>query len=126
MTPMIQQEFEKTEKERADCKSTRKITVFMQKNSGLSEKSAVPQPDQPPPKKASELEIWQNVTLSYSKGDQKLTAVSGKKTATTKGLDLVSESLWVKIMKKSMQVSKVEVEPYGNSFRLLKIIEGNQ
>ncbi len=126
MTPMRQQEFEKTEKEWADGKSTRKITVFIRKNSGLSEKSAIPQPNQPPPKKASEPEIWQNVTLSYSKGDQKLAAVSGKKNATAKGLDLVSEPLRGKIMKKSMQVSRVEVEPYGNSFRLLKILEENK
>lgn len=126
MTPMRRQEFEKTEKEWTDGKSTRKMTVFIQKNNGPSEKSVIPQPNQPPPKKVSEPEIWQNVALSYSKGDQKLTAVSGKKNATAKGLDLVSEPLRGKVMKKSIQVSRVEVEPYGNSFRLLKIIEGNQ
>ena len=71
-----------------------------------------------------ELIIWENVYLSWSPGNDIITASFEGKKATTKGKELVPEHLKSKLFgkKKSATAEKVKVEPVGNSYRIIEIL----
>ena len=72
--------------------------------------------------------IWGNAFLSYAINTGEITASVGNKKAISKDKSIVPESLLAKLRakKKKPVTARVEVEPYGNSFRLLKIFEENK
>lgn len=76
-------------------------------------------------KKAVDIVIWGNAVLSYTPNTGEITAFVGNKKALSKDKSIVSELLLNKLKEKKKKTitAKVEVEPYGNSFKLIKIIE---
>lgn len=68
-------------------------------------------------------DIWENVTLTWSPGNQLITATASNKKATVTGKDLVPEELHKKLFgkKKRAQASRIVVEPIGNAFKIVKI-----
>ncbi|HEY9159913.1 MAG TPA: type III-A CRISPR-associated RAMP protein Csm5 [Desulfomonilia bacterium] len=67
---------------------------------------------------------WEKAILSWSPGDQRLTAASEGKKAACTGKDLIPESLFEKVVNKRKPTqAKVEVEQEGNQFRIVKIFE---
>jgi len=73
--------------------------------------------DEPP-----EHEIWKNSTLTWSPGDQEINVRYEGKKALAKGKDLVPPGLQ-KLFKKKSAKADIEVEPYGNVYRIVKIME---
>lgn len=124
--PLHEQEFEKKEKEWEENNSVRKTTVFIQNNSWLSKKSAI-QESPSSPKKVLEPEIWENAIISLVPNTGEITAFFGNKKAVSKDKSIAPESILEKLKKKKKSITaNVKVEPYGNSFRLLKILEENK
>jgi CRISPR-associated protein Cmr6 len=72
--------------------------------------------------------MWENAFISYTKNTGEIMASIGDKKAISNDKSIVSDHLLVKLTaKKTKPISaNVEVEPYGNRFRLLKIFEENK
>lgn len=72
--------------------------------------------------------IWGNAFLSYAINTGEITASIGNNKAISKDKSIVPEPLLAKLRakKKKPITANVEVEPYGNRFRLLKILEENK
>ena len=67
-------------------------------------------------------ELWSNATLTWNPGNQTLTAMWEKKTATARDKGFVPESLHKNLFEKRKSVTAtVTVEPYGNAFRIVLI-----
>mgnify|MGYP001400224642 FL=1 len=75
--------------------------------------------------KESKREIWKHVVLEWKAGSQTIIAVSGGNKAYGQGLGLAPETLKEKFLGKSKGTiySDVEIEPIGNSYRIVRIIE---
>ncbi len=72
--------------------------------------------------KATAREVWPEAILSWSPGNQVLTASFGGKKATCKGRALVPEAFQARLLgKKKAVTAKVEVIPLGNSFTIVKV-----
>ncbi len=71
---------------------------------------------------AQQKETWRNATLNWHAGRQELVASGEKGRAFTKDKDIVPEKLHQKLfIKRKSVIATVEVEPEGNSFRIVKI-----
>ncbi len=71
---------------------------------------------------AQQKETWPNATLNWHAGRQELVASGEKGRAFTKDKDIVPEKLHQKLfIKRKSVIATVEVEPEGNSFRIVKI-----
>lgn len=83
--------------------------------------------DPVPPRDAQPVrEIWQRAALSWNPGSETLTAAWQGKKATARGRNAVPEGLHKALFgKKKAAVADVEVEPLGNSFKIVKV-EGPQ
>lgn len=69
------------------------------------------------------LETWEKVYLTYSPGNQEVTAAAQHRKATYIGKEIIPESIAQKFFKKkSAMVSKIEVEPVGKNYRIVSII----
>lgn len=81
------------------------------------EKPAAPKPS------TTETEVWENVILTWSPGDQVVTAVGPKQKATGKGKALIPESLQNRLFsRKKAKAAKVVVSVLGNAF-IIEAIE---
>jgi hypothetical protein len=68
------------------------------------------------------IEVWENAYLNWSPGNRKLTATSGNKSAMCEGKELVPVVFHKKLFDKRKAVcAKVEVERFGNAFKIVKI-----
>jgi CRISPR/Cas system CSM-associated protein Csm5 (group 7 of RAMP superfamily) len=77
----------------------------------------------PPASPKAETEVWENVMLTWSPGDQVVTAVGPKHKATGKGKALIPESIQDRLFKKKKaKAGKVEVSVLGNAF-IIEAIE---
>jgi CRISPR-associated protein Csm5 len=89
------------------------------------DKNATAEPPEPAYKPVEkETLVWEKAALSWSPGDQKLSAsFEGKKAACT-GKALLTEKLVKKVIgKRKPATAKVTVEKEGNLFKILKIEE---
>ncbi|WP_373500893.1 type III-B CRISPR module RAMP protein Cmr6 [Desulfococcus sp.] len=67
-------------------------------------------------------ETWVQVYLTYSPGNQEVTAVAQSRKATHIGKEIIPEPIAKKFFKnKSATVSKVDVEPVGKNYRIVSI-----
>ncbi len=66
-------------------------------------------------------ETWEPAHLTWSPGNQELTARFEDKKAFGKGKELIPEALQKRLFKKKSVKARVTVEPYGNSLRIIKI-----
>ena len=69
-------------------------------------------------------EIWEESVITWNPGKGEVTASFQGKKAFVKGKDLVPESLRADLFekkKKRATAKSVEVEPYGNAFKIVKI-----
>jgi CRISPR-associated protein Csm5 len=72
--------------------------------------------------KAAAREVWPEAILSWSPGNQILTASFGGKKAICKGKALVPEVFHERLFgKKKVVTAKVEVIPLGNSFNIIRV-----
>ena len=72
-------------------------------------------------------EVWQAASLSWSPGNQMLTANWQGKKATVQGKELVPQSLHKKLFgKKKFAAADVEVEPLGNAYQIVSIAASQQ
>ncbi len=80
-------------------------------------------PEEPTPVPAPPAtQVWEQATLTWSPGNQTLTAVYQGKKAHGKGRELVPEALQKRLLKDRRSVSaRVTVEVEGNLFRVVKI-----
>jgi hypothetical protein len=125
MTSVHEDEFEKAEKEWSDLfsKSFEKpygVTIIS--GSESDNEPVTIKPASLP--KATKTILWDAV-ITYVKNTGEITASHENKKAFSRDKSIVPEPLLEKLKKKSIK-AKVEVEPYGNRFRLLKVIEANQ
>jgi CRISPR-associated protein Csm5 len=81
-----------------------------------------PEPAYKPVEKGAH--IWEKAALTWSPGDQKLSASFEGKKATCTGKTLLPENLVKKVIdKRKPATAKVEVEKEGNLFKIIKIEE---
>lgn len=77
-----------------------------------------------PPVSTPKEEVWEGALLSWSPGNQVVTASAGGKRAEAKGKEIVPESLYDKLrMRKKKVYATVRVESVGNRFRIAKITQ---
>lgn len=85
-------------------------------------------PEEPPATIEAETERWTDVLLTWSPGNQEVTATSAEsKKASGIGKDLVPASLQKKLFnRKRTNAEKVTVEAVGNAFRIIRINSGTE
>jgi hypothetical protein len=75
-----------------------------------------------PEQKNTLKEVWNKSNLTWNPGNMTLTATSGNKKAICKGKDLVPEIFHKQLFEKRKSVvARVEVEPIGNAFKIVRI-----
>jgi CRISPR-associated protein Cmr6 len=71
---------------------------------------------------ASEVETWEDVSLTFAPGNQEVTARAGSRTAFHKGKEIIPDAIAKKFFKnKRGKAQKVTVEPIGNRYRIISI-----
>jgi len=86
---------------------------------GVEAEKKAPSPKSEPPKR----QTWENAHLTYSPGNQTITATFQNKKAEIKGKieELMPPNIVAKIKKKKSADTRVMVEPIGNSFIIISI-----
>lgn len=125
ITPLLEQELEKMEKDWTEGESTRKKIFFIQES--IAENSSVPQPPLPPVKKAPDPEIWGKAVLSWAANTGTVTAKWEGKNATAKDKTIISETLLEQLKKKrKLVMAKVKTELIGGKeYQLVEIVKAH-
>ena len=111
---------------RVDESKTRVLPHPLFRQQGNQFQTGGPGNGEPVPSKKKEppkTETWEDAWITWSPGNQEVTARAGDKSATGKGKDLVPESMRRRVIdrRRAQTASRVKVEAVGNRWKIISI-----